>query len=165
MPRGMNRQTGKELRGRDHLIQSLYVLLSTPIGSRVMRPEYGSELSDLLDSPITDATRFQINKAIFNAVAQWEPRFKLRQIQSTQNSEDGEITLTLIGTYEGQDITIDGLRPFTPLDPSTPIPEPPTIPEIPLDPSTPTGGDPRFTTLLLNDNALLVGDHTIGLEA
>ena len=53
---GTNRITGKALAGKQHLVQSLYVLLSTPIGNRVMLPEYGSELTELLDSPITDST-------------------------------------------------------------------------------------------------------------
>ena len=121
----MSQKTGKAISGQEHLIQSLKVLLSTPIGSRVMLPEYGSALSDLLDSPITPSTRLQINKSIFNAVAQWEPRFTLRQIQSISRDIDGEITLTLIGTYEGQEVTIEGLQPFKPTVPETPIAPPP----------------------------------------
>ena len=147
---GTNRITGKPLAGIDHLIQSLYVLLSTPIGSRVMLPEYGSELSDLLDSSITDSTRLQINKTIFDAVARWEPRFKLRQVQSTTHDAEGQITFTLIGTFEGEDITIENLQPFAPTVPETPIAPPPeTI-------------DPNFHSFMFGTNSVfLFGSNQI----
>ena len=159
--RGMNRNTGQALAGRDHLIQSLQVLLSTPIGSRVMLPEYGSELSDLLDSPITASVRLQMNKTIFNAVSRWEPRFKLRQVQSVSQDIDGVLTFTLIGTYEGQDLRIDNFQPFVEVGPSRPIPTPET-PIGPSDPTDPTG-DPDFRALLIGDQALLIGDKILGI--
>ncbi len=38
--RGMNANTGKELEGIEHLKQSIIDILTTPIGSRVMRRDY-----------------------------------------------------------------------------------------------------------------------------
>lgn len=50
---GMNRATGAAIADLDHTRQSLSDILGTPIGSRVMRRDYGSLLSDLIDQPQT----------------------------------------------------------------------------------------------------------------
>ena len=148
---GMNRETGKAISGRDHLIQSLQVLLSTPIGSRVMLPEYGSELTEFLDTPITPSTRLRINKTIFNAVARWEPRFNLRQVQSTSRDVDGVLTFTLIGSFEGQDIEIEGVQPFVPV----------VVPETPIAPP-PETIDPNFHTFMFGNNRVfLFGNNRV----
>ena len=49
--RGMDANTGRALSGVDHLKQSVRDILTTPIGSRVMRRDYGSRLFDLIDNP------------------------------------------------------------------------------------------------------------------
>ena len=150
MAQGTNRLTGKALSGRAHLIQSLTVLLSTPLGSRVMLPEYGSELSDLIDSPMTPLTRLQINKSIFDAVSRWEPRFNLRRVESERRDIDGELVITLVGSFEGQDLVIDDLQPFAPTVPETPIQPPPeTI-------------DPNFHSFMFGSNRVfLFGNNRI----
>ena len=51
--RGMDRNTGRALEGIAHLRQSIRDILTTPIGSRVMRWEYGSRLFRLVDAPLS----------------------------------------------------------------------------------------------------------------
>ena len=53
---GMNAETGRELTGLEHLKQSIADILNTPIGSRVMRRDYGSRLFELIDAPINRST-------------------------------------------------------------------------------------------------------------
>lgn len=48
---GMDRNTGKLLSGTDHIRQSIVDILTTPLGTRVMLPEYGSKLLILLIIP------------------------------------------------------------------------------------------------------------------
>ena len=45
---GMDASTGQPLTGSAHLVQSIRDILTTPIGSRVMRRDYGSRLPALL---------------------------------------------------------------------------------------------------------------------
>ena len=124
----MNRLTGKPLRGEEHLTQSLQVLLSTPIGSRVMLPGYGSDLTELLDDPITDSGKLRMYKAITNAITQWEPRFIVKQITAISRDIEGKLTISLNGTYNGENLSIQALS-LTPSLPATIIPEPPEPPE------------------------------------
>lgn len=48
MTRGMSRDSGKELKGIDHLRQSITDILTTPVGTRVWRRDYGSRLPRLV---------------------------------------------------------------------------------------------------------------------
>ena len=48
---GINAHTGQALSGIDHLRQSIRDILTTRIGTRVMRRDYGSRLPTLVDTP------------------------------------------------------------------------------------------------------------------
>lgn len=48
---GMNVHTGRSIAGLEHLRQSITDILSPPIGSRIMRREYGSRLFKRVDVP------------------------------------------------------------------------------------------------------------------
>ena len=108
---GMNVQTGYQVSGIEHLRQSITDILSTPIGSRVMRREYGSRLFELVDTPATRATVVDLYAATAEALAKWEPRFKLSRVQTSGITEDGKTTLTLEGEYlpEGREVTLEGI--------------------------------------------------------
>ncbi len=64
---GMNSQTGLSISEIKHIRQSVRDILVTPIGSRVMRREYGSLLSALIHQPPTPALRLQIMAACYSA--------------------------------------------------------------------------------------------------
>lgn len=64
----MNAQTGKPLEGIEHLKQSVRDILTTPIGSRVMRRDYGSRLFELIDNPTNPETVAEIIAASAEAL-------------------------------------------------------------------------------------------------
>lgn len=70
----MNRHTGRRISTDDHIRQSVGDILTTPIGSRIMRRTYGSVIPDLIDQPFNDATRLRLIAATHIALARWEPR-------------------------------------------------------------------------------------------
>ena len=77
---GVNSRTGKRLSGSDHLRQSVSDILTTPIGSRVLVRDYGSDLFSLVDNPRDDLTRLQIIAASATALARWETRLKVTRV-------------------------------------------------------------------------------------
>ncbi|CAM5289626.1 GPW/gp25 family protein [Eoetvoesiella caeni] len=94
----MNALTGKSLDGLEHLKQSIRDILTTPIGSRVMRREYGSRLFDLVDAPTNRRTRAAIYAATAEALRLWEPRFQV--VRTTVDAVAvGRISLTVHGNY------------------------------------------------------------------
>lgn len=77
---GMNASTGKPLAGDAHLVQSIADILTTPIGTRVMRRDYGSALFELLDAPLNALTRLRLFAATADALRRWEPRIRLTRV-------------------------------------------------------------------------------------
>ena len=108
--RGLSTTTGKVLDGIAHLRQSIGDILSTPIGSRVMRRDYGSRLFELVDAPFNASTRVQIFAAAAEALFLWEPRITLDQIELISN-EAGHLTIDVHGTYHpsGQSFSVAGV--------------------------------------------------------
>jgi phage baseplate assembly protein W len=108
--RGTNAETGKALSGLDHLRQSIRDILTTPLGSRVMRRDYGSRLSELVDAPVNRRTIVDIYAATIEALLRWEPRITPRRV-SIQSAEQGRVVIDLEATFTptGEPITLDGI--------------------------------------------------------
>lgn len=64
---GINAQTGQPLSGIDHLRQSIRDILTTRIGTRVMRRDYGSRLPALVDNPMTPKLAMELYSATAEA--------------------------------------------------------------------------------------------------
>lgn len=93
---GINAETGKHLSGNDHLLQSVRDILMTPVGSRVLQREYGSELLSLIDQPQDDRLRLKIIRATATALGRWEPRIRLTGVQVSWVGQ-GVFMVTLSG--------------------------------------------------------------------
>ncbi|MHA1010042.1 GPW/gp25 family protein [Enterobacter roggenkampii] len=95
---GMNSQTGLSVSEIEHIRQSVRDILVTPVGSRVMRREYGSLLSQMIDQPQTPALRLQIMAACYSAIQKWEPRVSLTTITFERSDTDGGLYVDIAGT-------------------------------------------------------------------
>ena len=60
----MNRETGGAISTVEHIGQSISDILTTRLGTRVMRREYGSLLPELVDQPFNDVTRLRVYAAV-----------------------------------------------------------------------------------------------------
>lgn len=80
MTTGMNRQSGRTIAGRAHLAQSIHDILTTPKGALVMLRDYGSDLPEVIDQPLTGETLIEAYQAVAEALALWEPRIDLARI-------------------------------------------------------------------------------------
>ncbi|ECC3255653.1 baseplate assembly protein [Salmonella enterica subsp. enterica] len=94
---GMDRSTGKPLAGTDHISQSIVDILTTPLGTRVMLPEYGSNLFSLVDNPTDPGLAMKIIMASAGALARWEPRIRVDSI-NVQAIGVGKITILIVAT-------------------------------------------------------------------
>lgn len=80
MSGGMHRATGRAIGLADHIAQSVADIVTTPLGSRVMRRDYGCLLPLLLDQPDNAATQIRLHAAVAGALLRWEPRVRLTAI-------------------------------------------------------------------------------------
>ena len=108
---GIDASTGNPLSDLAHLRQSVRDILTTPIGTRVMRRDYGSRLYQLVDAPMNDATRLDMIAATYEALEAWEPRLSLEQV-TFQIGAPGQVVLALEGQYlpTGKPVTLDGIE-------------------------------------------------------
>lgn len=96
---GVNAATGAALTGWQHVQQSIKKILTTPIGSRVMRREFGSDLPDLVDTKMNQRNVLAVYSAAATAVARWEPRFRMRGGAVERAEPTGVLALVIYGTY------------------------------------------------------------------
>lgn len=103
---GMNRNTGQNISDTEHISQSMRDILLTLVGSRVMRREYGSLLSALIDMPQNPALRLQIMVACYSAIQKWEPRIRLTAISfETSDADEMYVDITGMRTDTGASVS------------------------------------------------------------
>jgi phage baseplate assembly protein W len=75
--------------------QSLIILLNTTIGERVLRPEYGANMEDLLFEALNVTTATMISNRIKRAILFHEPRVKVEEIDMRPDFEEGRIEVLI----------------------------------------------------------------------
>jgi phage baseplate assembly protein W len=96
----MSRNDGTSIPDYEHLENCIVDILTTPLGSRVMRRSYGSNLFFLIDKPLNPETVLEFYTATVIALQKWEPRIIVRNVSfdATQLAQ-GRLFLTLEGYY------------------------------------------------------------------
>ncbi|MCO2689904.1 phage baseplate protein [Pseudomonas aeruginosa] len=103
---GLDRRTGQPLSGVAHLKQSIEDILTTPLGTRRMRPEYGSKLRRLVDLPVNDGWKSAVQAEVARALGRWEPRLRLERVRVVAVM-GGRIDLELAGVYLGDSVMLE----------------------------------------------------------
>ncbi|MFC5044857.1 GPW/gp25 family protein [Aquimarina hainanensis] len=78
---------------------SLKVLLSTRLGERIMVPEYGCNLEELLFKPLNLTLKTYVKELIKNAILYFEPRIDVEKIEIDQ-TEEWEGKLLIVISYK-----------------------------------------------------------------
>ncbi|MGP3789420.1 GPW/gp25 family protein [Pseudomonas sp. B392_1p] len=103
---GMDRRTGLPLAGIAHLRQSIEDLLGTPLGSRRMRPEYGTRLRRMVDLPVNEGWKSAVQAEAARAIGRWEPRIQLQRVRVV-SVVGGRVCFELTGKYLGNSVTLE----------------------------------------------------------
>ena len=83
---------------------SIARILNTPLGSRVMRPEFGSEIHKLIDRKLDDKWRLDFTRFTASAIEKWEKRVSLERIEFKEVSNGVSYVL-----YFKEGITYEGI--------------------------------------------------------
>ncbi len=73
--------------------QSIRIILSTPVGQRVMRPTFGSRLHELIFAPAGAETFGLAEVYVQDALKFWEPRIELLDVRATTEPEQRNVML------------------------------------------------------------------------
>ncbi len=76
--------------------QSLEILLTTRLGERVMRPDYGGDLTDMVFEPLNVTTQTYIRTLVENAVLYHEPRIIVNDVSMVKDGENEGVVLIII---------------------------------------------------------------------
>ena len=79
----------------DHDIeQSIHVILGTMLGERVMRPEFGCRIHELVFAPHNAATEGLAELYVKEALTRWEPRIEVTDVETaTDPVHDGALLI------------------------------------------------------------------------
>lgn len=89
--------------------ESIRMVLNTSKGERVMRPDYGCEINELVFAPNNSNTRSLISYYIEQALLKWETRIILESVEAEPNEfEENRIDINIkyklreVNTYFNQ---------------------------------------------------------------
>ena len=78
------------------IAESIQIILSTPLGSRVMLPEFGSNLHLLIDKKVDDEWIIDFRRYVTDAIEKNEPRVILNKIDIRNiNAITGQVIFNL----------------------------------------------------------------------
>ena len=82
--------------GEEDIAQAIEVILSTAPGERPTRPEFGCEVHDLVFDMVDAAMVGKIDIAVRDALARWEPRIDVTEIDFDLSLvDDGRLDITI----------------------------------------------------------------------
>ncbi len=105
---GIDALSGTVLDELADIRQSIADILATPVGTRVMRRDYGSHIFDLVDAPGSPAGAMALIAAAADAIARWEQRVTLKSARITVDlSGAATIATTCAVNASGLTVTAD----------------------------------------------------------
>lgn len=84
--------------GIEDIRESLEILFTTARGERVMRPDYGADLSQYLFEPLDTTMKTYVRELVRDAILFHEPRIRLIDLNLETVDEEGRLRMEL--TYE-----------------------------------------------------------------
>ena len=97
----------------DDINSSLEILLTTRPGERVMRPDYGCNLDELVFEPLTTTFKTYIKDLVSTAILYYEPRIEVNSIDLDDTGElEGRILIVIDYTVSATNTRFNFVYPF-----------------------------------------------------
>jgi phage baseplate assembly protein W len=74
--------------GDTEIEQAILIILRTAPGQRVMRPEFGCDLHDLVFMPNNSDTASRVKRVVRQALGRWEPRINVQGVNVRPDADD-----------------------------------------------------------------------------
>ena len=101
------------LSNEEDIKSSLEILLTTRQGERVMRPDYGCNLDELVFEPLTTTFKSYIKDLITTAILYYEPRIDVNAIELDDTGEvEGRILIVIDYTVRTTNSRFNFVFPF-----------------------------------------------------
>lgn len=101
------------LKDEEDIQSSLYILLTTRIGERVMQPTYGCNLDELVFESLTSTFKSYIRDLVMTAILFHEPRIKLNKVELDDSRElEGIILIEIDYTVRSTNTRFNYVFPY-----------------------------------------------------
>ena len=99
--------------GEEDISQSLTILFGTALGERVMREDYGCDLTHYMFEEVDQALLTSIRGAVTDAILYQEPRIRLDGVEVVENADSpGQITIGVRYTVRANNTRFNLVYPF-----------------------------------------------------
>lgn len=78
-----------------NLEESIVIILSTRLGERVYRPDFGSRLHELVFAPLNDDTLLLAQIYARTAIQKWEPRVLVEAVTAIPMTDTASLSITV----------------------------------------------------------------------
>ncbi|AQW80793.1 GPW/gp25 family protein [Campylobacter pinnipediorum] len=85
--------------------ESIKDILLTPLGSRVMLPDYGSRIFELVDKKVDDEFRANLACYVIEAIQKWEKRVKIDEVRLV-SAKDHKLSFKIV-LIDGDEIGVN----------------------------------------------------------
>jgi|SRR6185503_15990247 Bacteriophage baseplate protein W len=93
--------------------ESIWIILSTRKGERVMRPDFGCGIHDLVFEVINTSTLTDIETRVREALAAFEPRIDVDRVNAESNGGlDGQLRISIDYQIRGTNNQLNLVYPF-----------------------------------------------------
>jgi phage baseplate assembly protein W len=94
--------------------ESIRIILSTARGERVMRPDFGCGIHDLVFEVVNTTTLTQIETQVLQALAIFEPRIDVVQVNALSDGGgvDGQLRISIDYVIRGTNNQLNFVYPF-----------------------------------------------------
>lgn len=107
------RATNDMVSNEEDIRQSMKLILLTSYGERIMRPEFGSNLSDSIFGAIDSVTINILRDNVMQAIVEFEPRVTLNDVEiGSDGIYDGRLDIKLDYTIRSINIRSNIVFPF-----------------------------------------------------
>lgn len=76
--------------------QNIRLILTTPKGSDIHRPDFGSNLWQFIDQPLNAITLGRIKTEITDAIETWEPRVKVLSVELNKDYTNAKLKVSIL---------------------------------------------------------------------
>lgn len=113
-PPQFDKQAGVVMISNEEDIESsLQILLSTRKSERIMQPNYGCNLDELLFEPLTTTFKTYIKDLVATAILYFEPRIDVNKIDLDETNElEGKVVITVEYTVRSTNSRFNFVYPF-----------------------------------------------------
>jgi phage baseplate assembly protein W len=81
--------------GATRIQDAIWIVLSTALGERIMRPNFGAGVTDYVFQSNSEVVQTQLAAAVSAALTKWEPRIELVNLTVQQGTEPSQVLASI----------------------------------------------------------------------